>query len=180
MRIRILFPLTTFAALYISINVLCYALSFHLSDTILLARLNLSMISMAAKFESLNLENLFTTEQFLKHQNQWMNPSLKLMSSTWTCSHNENANDYLIVYIFASGFWYHYSVIQWILRKYRFIFSIYIFVLLNVFKLLNIIQSNIIIQSFILPLHIFTNLHATYFKLCVRLGSEQNYLASFA
>ena len=37
-------------------NVLCYAFSLHLSDTLLLARLNLSRISMAAKFESLNLK----------------------------------------------------------------------------------------------------------------------------
>ena len=61
---------TTFVALYISLNVLCYAFSLHLSDTLLLARLNLSPISMAAKFESLNLKGLFTTEQFLEHQNQ--------------------------------------------------------------------------------------------------------------
>ena len=46
----------TLVALYISLNVLCYAFSLRLSDTLLLARLNLNRISMAAKFESLNLK----------------------------------------------------------------------------------------------------------------------------
>ena len=35
LHIQILISKPTFAALYISINVLCYALSFHLSDTLL-------------------------------------------------------------------------------------------------------------------------------------------------
>ena len=54
---------TTFVALYISLNVLCYAFSLHLSDTLLLARLNLSPISMAAKFESLNLK-IFSQQNY--------------------------------------------------------------------------------------------------------------------
>ena len=83
---------TTFVALYISLNVLCYAFSLHLSDTLLLARLNLSRISMAAKFESLNLKIFSQQNNFSSIKtNEWI--SSKLMSSSWTCSHNENAND---------------------------------------------------------------------------------------
>ena len=83
---------TTFVALCISLNVLCYAFSLHLSDTLLLARLNLSPISMAAKFESLNLKIFSQQNNFSSIKtNEWI--SSKLLSSSWTCSHNENAND---------------------------------------------------------------------------------------
>ena len=58
---------------------------------------------MAAKFESLNLKIFSQQNNFSSIKtNEWI--SSKLLSSSWTCSHNENANDYLIVYIFFKFF----------------------------------------------------------------------------
>ena len=73
LHIRNLIPKPTFAALYISINVLCYALSFHLSDTLLLARLNLSLLLYGCKVRKSKSWNSFQWKQLLEHQtNEWI------------------------------------------------------------------------------------------------------------
>ena len=185
----------TFVALYISLNVLCYAFSLHLSDTLLLARLNLSRISMAAKFESLNLKIFSQQNNFSSIKtNEWI--SSKLMSSSWTCSHNENANDdidclhicvrLLITIIpefsrdsmkinidtkFQIYFRFEYEILSDYAKKFC-------------KKEINSIQN----YSIIMQISFNSYCHFIYlqifmlhiFKLCTRLGSEQNYLASFA
>ena len=184
---------TTFVALCISLNVLCYAFSLHLSDTLLLARLNLSPISMAAKFESLNLKIFSQQNNFSSIKtNEWI--SSKLLSSSWTCSHNENANDDIdclhicvrlsitVIPQFSRD-----SIKINIDTKFQIYFQLQYEI--NREKKCCMKETNSI-QNYAIIMQISFNSYCHFiylqifmlhiFKLCTRLGSEQNYLASFA